>query len=790
MSIPGFKRLSIQLGLTAIILSHALGAHAQSGLSPAIYPSEADYVWIFCAAAMVFMMQAGFMCLEAGVAPAKHSINVAIKNLGDFVIAAAAFWTVGFGLMFGTSNSGLIGMSDFLISGSDPWQAVFFIFQCMFVGTAATIVSGAIAGRTRFGAYLILSGVISCLIYPVFGHWAWGGMFHAGQQGWLERMGFIDFAGSTVVHSMGGWVSLAGVIIIGPRTGKFNDDGTPNKIAPHNMTLAYLGTFLLFFGWFGFNGGSTLKAGPDVAPILLNTIIAACFGCITASGASWCLSPLKRPEGEMITNGILGGLVAITAGCASVNALGAAVIGGVGGLVTYGTLNLLEKTFKLDDVVGAIAVHGVSGAWGTMAAGIFITGEKLGEMSRLHLVGVQATGVITCFVWTFGVSVLAMKIINAMTPLRVSVQDEQLGLNVSEHGAHSTLLDLAQTMHNVSCTGDFTGIGHVQVEPGTESGDLAQGFNTMLDMIQSSFNRLKSQQELLNAEKKRAEAALLASETQRRTADRLLREIEETRLAAALNREQHLGTTETYIGSLVEKTQAMSFTMDHSALRARSMIESIHRVAGSISDTSARLQEIAGKSHKNVLLTQQAASEISVSKKHSQELEESAREIGEISSLISQIAAQTRMLSLNALITSANAGDSGKQFAVVANEIRSLASRSSDSAQRIQTQLDTVQDRIGSVISQTDTITGMLENLSRENAQSGTTIVLQSELLTDLNTQILDVTKDSRQVTEVLEKATSEAGRISEKIKETYQGIRHLYQDDARLVSGKEASGV
>ncbi len=217
-----------------------------------------NYVWILASAALVFLMQGGFLCLEAGMSQAKHSINVAVKNVADFVMAVTAFWVLGFAVMFGKSYNSLLGTSDFLISVDDPWRTVFFVFQAVFVGTAATIVAGAVAGRTRFSSYLILSVLISAIIYPIFGHWAWGSLFHSDQQGWLESLGFIDFAGSSVVHSVGGWVALAGVIVIGPRLGRFDEDGTAHRIQPHNMTLAFLGLFILFFGWFGFNGGSTL----------------------------------------------------------------------------------------------------------------------------------------------------------------------------------------------------------------------------------------------------------------------------------------------------------------------------------------------------------------------------------------------------------------------------------------------------------------------------------------------------------------------------------------------------
>lgn len=737
--------------------------------------STLDYIWVLTAAFLVFMMQAGFMCLEAGIAPAKHSINVAIKNLGDFVVAVVVFWTIGFGLMFGISAMGLAGTSDFLISNTDTWRVTFFIFQSVFVGTAATINSGVIAGRTRFGSYLILSAAVSGLIYPIFGHWAWGGLFHEGQQGWLEALGFIDFAGSTVVHSLGAWVGLAGAIMVGPRTGKFNPDGTSNTMSPHNMTLAYLGTFLLFFGWFGFNGGSTLEASPAVAPVVLNTILAASFGCCSATAASWILSPLKRPEAEVIANGLLGGLVAITAGCASVSSAGAAVIGCIGGLATYAGLIAVEKTLRLDDVVGAIAVHGISGAWGTLAVGFFALPEHLGSITRLQLIGVQGLGVLSCFLWTFPLSLITMKLIDRITPLRVSREDEQMGLNVSEHGATSTLLDLARTMHEASASGNFIDVRHIDVEHGTENGDLAEGFNAMLDEIKRSFTKLKAQQQMLNSEKQRTENALRLSEQERSKADQLLTEIEQQRTMTAQTRQRHLQTTETYMEALVRKTRSMSCAMDDSASKTRIMISNIHHIADAINDTSSRLMKLAEKNHQGVLMTQEAAREITISKAHTDDLIQSAKEIGSISDIISGLADQTRMLSLNALITSANAGESGRQFTVVANEIRELAARSTRSTEQIQQQLDRVQDRITTVVSQIDTIADILTRLDSESTINGETLVNQSENLNQLNGRLLILNDDSRVVSMVLTEATSEVANISKQIKDTRQGFRKLY---------------
>lgn len=738
---------------------------------------QLDILWMIVAAAMVFMMQAGFMCLESGTAPAKHSINVAIKNLGDFVIAVLSFWIIGFGLMFGNSFQGFIGISDFFPSFSDPWDTAFFIFQAMFVGTAATIISGAVAGRVKFAAYMILSGIISCVVYPVFGHWAWGGAFHPGSQGWLASLGFIDFAGSTVVHSLGGWVALAGIMVIGPRTGKFDRQGRPNILSPHNMTLAYLGTFILFFGWFGFNGGSTLSAGPEIAPIILNTLLSACFGCVSATGACWLLSVEKRPRGEVIINGLLGGLVAVTAGCAHVGVPAAALIGLVGGLLTYAGLEFIEKRLKLDDVVGAVAVHGVAGAWGTVAVGLFIKPEFLGPLSRIELTGVQVLGVVVCFIWAFCLSFILLKVINRFFPLRVSIEDEEKGLNVSEHGAGSTLLDLARAMNRAAGTGNFSGIRHIPAEPGTESGDLARGFNRMLDVINGGMEHLTRQKRLLDREKQRAETALAESERERRKSGELLAALQRQRQAAAGERQRHYRATEAYISTLSERTQAMSATMERNAERTRQMIRRITDIAGLMNDTSARLKGVALRNREGAGMTQKAADRMSASRTRTEELGESAKAIGEISATISDLASQTRMLSINALITSANAGEAGKKFGVVAHEIKELSNKSTRSTDMIVGQLEAIETRIKTVVGQIGATAEMLTRLNRESAENGSSVLRESQYLDELNDQFLAVTEDTQKVTGVLTQAMSEADLMKEQIQGTFEGLRQLFSE-------------
>lgn len=442
-----------------------------------------DFIWVIISAMIVFLMQPGFMALETGLTRAKNSINVAIKNMSDFILSVAAFWIVGFGLMFGETYNGFFGMSDFLVNfDMDDWKAAFFVFQAVFVGTAATIDSGAVAERAKFSTYLLMSFITSAFIYPIFGHWAWGDFFYQDNTGWLQSLGFLDFAGSTVVHSIGAWVGLSGVIIIGPRLGRFTSDGKANRIRGHNLVFAYFGVFVLFFAWFGFNAGSTLTATTKVAVIFINTLISASFGGITSLFVSWKFSEYQLPEPESIINGILGGLVGITAGCYYVNEFGALVIGIVSGLVVYfGTL-MLER-FKIDDAVGAIPVHGFAGVWGTIATGIFIRNSFLVEsgMTRGEQVLVQLVGVLVAFIWSFGISFLLMKFINKLSPMRVSRTHEEIGLNIAEHGASSSILELSNSVRNIIEDRNFKNANKIEVEYGTEIGELTNYFNSMVD---------------------------------------------------------------------------------------------------------------------------------------------------------------------------------------------------------------------------------------------------------------------------------------------------------------------
>ena len=396
--------------------------------------NNANYGWIILAGALVFFMQGGFAMLELGFSRSKNVINIIMKNLIDFCTGSMAYLFLGFGLMFGISYNGLIGTSDFWLSSypanSPLW--VFWMFQVVFAGTAATIASGAMAERTKFNGYLIYTVIISGLIYPILGHWAWGGAAGAfggtgTAQGWLVAIGFIDFAGSTVVHAIGGACALAGIIVVGARLNRFTPEGRPRLIAGHNIPLAALGTFMLWFSWYGFNAGSTLATIPEIGRIAVNTTISACAGSTAAMILIWLID--HRPDATMSLNGALAGLVAITAGCANVTPVSATLIGVVSGVLMVLATILLEKV-QLDDVVGAVPVHLVNGIWGTIAVGIFH--ESGFDLKRL---GIQTLGTLTIAFSAFTFSYLLFKIIDITVGLRATDQEQENGLDFHEHGA-------------------------------------------------------------------------------------------------------------------------------------------------------------------------------------------------------------------------------------------------------------------------------------------------------------------------------------------------------------------
>ena len=442
-------------------------------------PKLLDMLWIVVAAGLVFLMQAGFLCLEAGLTRTKNSINVAIKNMADFGVSALVFWAVGFGLMFGATWQGWLGASHFLPDvGQGPmWTATFFLYQLMFCGTAVTIVSGAAAERVRFTGYLCIAAIVA-LSYPVFGHWAWGGAL-SGEGGWLGNLGFVDFAGSTVVHGVGGWFALAACLVIGPRLGRFNDDGSVNDTNGSNVPLAMLGALILWFGWIGFNGGSTLALDASVPGIIVNTMLAAAAGLCVSMIVGHAIQGFVHPSTAI--NGSLAGLVAITAGCYAVSAVEAALIGGVGSVIAFAVQSLLYR-LKIDDVISAVPVHLAAGAWGTLAVALFGDLDILGTgLTRSGQLGVQALGVGVCGAWCLGIGLPVFWALHRTVGLRVSEQAELEGLNYHEHHATTELMDFAAVIERQAATGDLS--LRAPEQPFTEVGQIAQRYNGLMEEL-------------------------------------------------------------------------------------------------------------------------------------------------------------------------------------------------------------------------------------------------------------------------------------------------------------------
>ena len=414
----------------------ALAEDAPSFLSQ----QNGDIIWTMLGAMLVMFMQPGFALVECGLTRAKNAGNILMKNFVDFSVGTPLFFLLGFGLMFGASN-GFIGSPTFGMSFIDPttpeggWAWTFF-FQAMFAATSATIVSGCIAERTDFKAYILVSILVSAFIYPISGGWAWNSLF-ADTKGWLENLGFIDFAGSTVVHSVGGWVGLAGAICVGPRIGKYAPDGKSLAIPGHNIPLVALGVFILWFAWFGFNCGSTTPDG-TVGYIAVNTCLAACTGFASALLTIWFIT--DKPDPSMAMNGVLAGLVGVTAGCFEVSPVGSIFIGIICGIAVVFSILFVDQKLHIDDPVGAVSVHGVCGFLGTVLVGLFAApgyGSNVGLFygGGVHLLLVQLLGAVSVGAWAFITSLLAFKLADKVIGLRVSREVELKGLDITEHGA-------------------------------------------------------------------------------------------------------------------------------------------------------------------------------------------------------------------------------------------------------------------------------------------------------------------------------------------------------------------
>ncbi|WP_226670042.1 ammonium transporter [Metabacillus litoralis] len=717
-----------------------------------------NILWIVIATFLVFFMQAGFTLLEAGLVRAKNSINVALKNVIDLLITTVVFALVGFALMFGDSVSGLFGAEGFLLQGleEDPYNWAFLLFQIVFAGTAATIVSGAIAERVKFSAYIIGTIMISGLIYPIFGHWAWGSLWNGESQGWLEKLGFIDFAGSTVVHSIGGWVALAAAIIVGPRIGKYTTDGKSRKFAMSNAVLAVTGVFILWLGWFGFNAGSTGVADVNIALISLNTHFGAVSGGLAALFISWILD--KRPQVEDILNGILAGLVSVTAGANILTPEFALIIGAISGIIVVFSIRTIDSVFKIDDAIGSIAVHGVCGAWGTLALALFAPLENLARSTRLEQIGVQLLGIGTAFVWAFGMGLLIYGVMKFTMKIRVGKEEEEIGLNVSEHGASISVLDTIVAMNEIAAAkGDLT--KKIVYEPGEDMAELNEAFNTVLGTLNELVHKVKTQTSyVLNT----TDHVLTLSEKSKQNASLQMEEIEETYAFVEDSEkwiEKEIEVENQVIAEIQQAFSAIEQIGDQLSW-IQEEVSNISSFVHEVSDINTDVNNKMNSFHENI-----------------EKITSDANESKQMVDIISEVSDQINLLSLNASIEAARAGEAGRGFTIVANEIKKLALKSKLATEDIREIITTTTNETTQGFSEVVELSAKIELLSNE-------LIKMPKRFRLIDEKVFSVTAFMKEFLVTLERVNKDTATIQEKryeqqdsFKEMSSRMNHVYQN-------------
>jgi ammonium transporter, Amt family len=702
--------------------------------------SNSDHIWTMTAAALVFFMQVGFLLLEGGSVRSKNSINVAQKNVVDLVISVSVFYLIGYGFMFGPSLSGWVGSpSTAFFDQGDAWNFTFFVFQAAFVGTAATIVSGAVAERMKFVGYLAATVAVALVIYPVFGHWAWGNLLHGNNPAWLADMGFIDFAGSTVVHSVGGWIALAAIIVLGARLGKFNSDGSSNTLQGYSPVLAAAGAVILLIGWIGFNGGSTTAGTPDFAMIVANTVIAAMFGGMTSLIAGRLIDGLFKPMRAI--NGLLGALVGITAGCAVVGPHGAMAIGGLAGLVVVASEEFIEKTLKLDDVVGAVSVHGVCGALGTILLAFFAFEDQLVAGSRLDQFFIQSLGVAIAFVWTFGVSFAVFKIIDLLVGMRVSEEDELMGLNAAEHGASLGTGEIQRRMLEMTTGERIDLTTRLDEYSGDEGAEIARIINPFIDQIHTLVGDLKSHATSVD---RRSDKLYSLANQFAVNADRMA-DFSNTTASAAHEVNGQLQGNSDLFEQMNDEGSGIAHAAEEMAQQMTTISSAVEELAASVGEISKNASNANAVAVKADDLAAKSVETIG-------DLQSAADQIREMVGLITAIADKTNLLALNATIEASRAGESGRGFAVVAQEVKDLSTQTANAVKEIRARVDHLQSGSSSMA---DTIHGVTEIISTMSAT-----VAEIQTVSDAQSQATDQIASG--VNQIAGHANTVTGRIAD----------------------------
>ncbi|NIB38377.1 ammonium transporter [Pseudomaricurvus alkylphenolicus] len=704
-----------------------------------------DLIWVGICTALVLFMQAGFTLYESGMTRAKNTINVALKNISDLAIASLVFAMVGYAFMFGESASGWVGASFFFMEGLDePMELAVFVFQLVFAGTAATIISGAVAERMHFNSYIIVAIAVVAFIYPVVGHWIWSG------DGWLAQKGFIDFAGSTVVHSVGGWLALVGAICLGARKGRFDENGKVQYIPGHSLVLATIGVFVLWFGWIGFNAGSTLEASSDIAGIIVNTLLSAAAGGVACMIISSVIR--ARVEPEKVLNGVIGGLVGITAGCAVVEPMGAIIIGLSSGFVVYMSEGLL-LSLKIDDPVGAAPAHAFAGAWGTIALVFVAPAENLSAGSALAQLGIQVLGVLSVMIWCLATGFILFGVLRALDMLRVSEEDEEEGLNVSEHGAKTVWLETLNTMRDIVHTGDLT--KRAPQEVGTEAGATATMFNRMLDAFQGSLRELSEATGKLHDD----------ATTLRKN-------------AGSVNQAARLGTDSS--DNLRESVLEIAMAIREIAQRADETASAATQVSSSVteseSDLTLALHEIEQLAQK--------VEDVAIVVNH---FDQHAESITLAVDAIQSIGEKTNLLALNAAIEAARAGDHGRGFAVVAQEVRELSSQAQGSAAEIADVVKSLQRDASRASAAMEDNLNLARRSARRAGETRTSLGEITEAVQAINSMNAQVAVAVQQQEQATNEASRDVDTLSKLVK-ALNGRADEAGDSSREVSDMATS--
>ncbi len=719
-------------------------------------------VWLGIACALVAGMQIGFLFLEAGFVRSKNSINVSMKNLADFAIAVLSFHVLGAAIMFG-AGYGVAGFDTSLIAFSGSGEVtLFLLFQALFCGTAATIVSGAVAERLKFNSYLLLTLPLTLLIYPMVGHWAWAGALPGGSgQGWLEALGFFDFAGSSVVHVTGGAAALAILLVVGPRHGRFDQsEDQMRAIHGHSPILAGGGALILLVGWLGFNSG-TLEPGSDAfAKALSNTLYAGSAGCLAAGFYAFTREGFYRAD--RMVNGMLVGLVAITASAPYAYSAGALGVGAFAGLGSVVFADWMEGRRRVDDAVYAVSVHGFGGVVGTLAVPFVVPAYSLSNPFLLQL-GVQVMGVVAIATFTFVTMGYAAHLMHSRGALRVSLDDERRGLNLAEHNAMLGSAQLTKTLEQIN-SGASDLSTRIDVDPFEEGGDIAEALNAFLDRVEAA--------ERLAAEQLREE--------QRETATLARRERERADESEAM-----LQQFQMEFASLVEqlKSQARELSDGSEALSHRSaqsgelvdeashQAESTAAMADQMAQGASLLAQTLELVGQRVESAHQAAENADAASEKGSEiagtLESSTREIGKLIALIEAISDKTKMLALNARIEAARAGEAGKGFAVVSTEVGDLARQTEDATRDIARIVGSLTQLIGSSIAQfraidtsMETVRDIAADAARAVADQRATSAELESLITGARERVLASGRAVARVSENFAEVTPTIDRI------------------------------